>query len=666
MNRHLFNGLFLLLLGMFLAPGTHAQAVATDLDNTDAGMYTLGEVVVTESAGPANTPGTTRQITARDIRTRGARTLNDAVALMPGVQVRTATTGTPRINFRGFRSRHTQLLLNGIPFNSTYDGQFDPTIIPVENIGKIDLGFGNQSVLYGQGGLGGVMNVVTQKGEEGVHGMTSLEISEDQTHRERFTLSGKRDAIDFFLSGSMTQGDGFRVSDDFNTTKNEDGGLRKNSDWERQNLFFNLGYTVTDTLELGLVMNYLSGEYGRPPSILDDKKDLFYKSPKYERVTDFDGFSAQINAALDIPGPLSFRGWVFTNTMEEASNRYDDATYTTMKKKNAYAKESDTAVTGGTLQTRYDFEGAGSVTLSLQGEKQSFDAKGTLVDKKNTPQGFDNNWALEIYTASAEYQVSPLERLHLVMGYGYSGLEKESGSDDSKGFFQAGATYDLFDATRIKGSLAKKIRFPSLKQLHETTSGGNPELTTEASYNYELGVEQMLPGNVLIGITGFYIDARDYIEKDDTTDQYENNESYRFQGIELTTEKRFQKNIFIRAGYTYMETEDRSSDTPKDELQYRPEHKLTLEGNYEFKWGLAIYSSLLYVADQYHYSDTTPVVKAALGDYTVVNLKLEQRLFNGNMHLYAGVDNLFDEDYEESYGLPREGSTIYGGVRLSF
>jgi outer membrane cobalamin receptor len=664
MNRHLFNGLFLLLLALLLP--LNAQASTPAPDDGDAGMYTLGEVVVTESAGKANTPGTTRQITARDIQTRGARTLDEALALMPGVQVRTATTGTPRINFRGFRSRHTQLLLNGIPFNSTYDGQFDPTIIPVENIGKIDLGFGNQSVLYGQGGLGGVINVVTKKGEEGFQGMTAIEISEDKTHRDRFSLSGKRDDIDFFLSGSMSQGDGFRVSDDFDATKNEDGGLRENSDWKRQNLFFNLGYTVTDNLELGLVVNCLSGEYGRPPSVLDDKKDPFYKSPKYERVEDFDGFSAQVNAALDIPGPLSFRGWVFTNAMEEDANRYDDNTYTTMKKKNAYERKSDTSVTGGTLQTRYDFERAGSVTLSLQGEKQSFDTKGTRVDKKNKAQAFDNDWELEIYTASAEYRVSPLDRLHLVMGYGYSGLEKESGSDDSKGFFQAGATYDLFDTTSIKGSFAKKIRFPSLKQLYETTSGGNPELTTEESYNYELGIEQVLPGNVMVGVTCFYIDARDYIEKDDATDLYENNEDYRFKGIELTTEKRFQENIFIRAGYTYMETEDRSSNSFKDELQYRPEHKFTLEGNYEFKCGLAIYSSLLYVADQYHYSGTTPVVKASLEDYTIVNLKLEQRLFDGKMYLYVGADNLFDEEYEESYGLPREGSTIYGGLRLNF
>ncbi|MDY6878752.1 MAG: TonB-dependent receptor plug domain-containing protein [Thermodesulfobacteriota bacterium] len=43
--------------------------------------------------------------------------------------MRTGAQGIPRINLRGLRSRHVTLLLNGIPFNSTYDGQFDPSII---------------------------------------------------------------------------------------------------------------------------------------------------------------------------------------------------------------------------------------------------------------------------------------------------------------------------------------------------------------------------------------------------------------------------------------------------------------------------------------------------------------------------------------------------------
>lgn len=43
-----------------------------------------------------------------------------------------------------------------------------------------------------------------------------------------------------------------------------------------------------------------------------------------------------------------------------------------------------------------------------------------------------------------------------------------------------------------------------------------------------------------------------------------------------------------------MESEDKSPGSTKDELQYRPEHKLTLEGKYDFSFGLSAYLSLLH------------------------------------------------------------------------
>jgi len=54
-----------------------------------------------------------------------------------------------------------------------------------------------------------------------------------------------------------------------------------------------------------------------------------------------------------------------------------------------------------------------------------------------------------------------------------------------------------------------------------------------------------------------------------------------------------------------------------------------------------------------------------LNDYTVVNLKLDQELLKGRLRLYLGADNLFDEDYEQSYGFPQAGRFIYGGIQVA-
>lgn len=63
-------------------------------------------VSVTEPFELVEEVGTTRRLTRADIEARNARTLDEALRLLPGVYVRTGGDDTPRIDVRGFRSRH--------------------------------------------------------------------------------------------------------------------------------------------------------------------------------------------------------------------------------------------------------------------------------------------------------------------------------------------------------------------------------------------------------------------------------------------------------------------------------------------------------------------------------------------------------------------------------
>ena len=113
------------LLGLVLAT-LPCVAQAASSPGADAA------VVVTGTLPGVQAIGTVRRVTAADIARRGARTLDEAIALLPGVNIRTGGNGTPRVDLRGLVTRHVKLLINGVPLNSTYDGQFDPTTIPME------------------------------------------------------------------------------------------------------------------------------------------------------------------------------------------------------------------------------------------------------------------------------------------------------------------------------------------------------------------------------------------------------------------------------------------------------------------------------------------------------------------------------------------------------
>jgi outer membrane cobalamin receptor len=634
-------------------------------EDEKTGIYTLGEVVVKAEREGVESIGTVREIKAEDIRNKGARTLEEALKLLPGVNIRTGADGVPRVDIRGFRSRHVILLLNGIPFNSTYDAQFDPSIIATENIAKIKISYGTHSVSYGQGGLGGVINIVTKKGKDGIHGELLGEAGEQDRQLGQATLYGGQGRANFFLSASALDTDGFRLSDDFDATPLEDGGLRENNDEERKNLFANLGFGPFNNLEIGLVLNYLQGEFGKPPITVDKNMDPdFGKNPKYERVEDYEGYSGQLSLKYDVSDLNTVRGWAFLNHLEEETKQYDDANYDSVTQNGSFKRDDETLISGGTLQGLFNVGSTGLFTVGASVERQDYEADGFEIKKKGTNQ-IDIDKDIHLYSAYMEYEVLPFEQLGLVLGYSHHWLEKDDGGDDDKGAFLAGAHYDIWRNTRIRGSVARKIRFPSIRQLYEPDSG-DPDLTTEESYNYELGIEQKLPLESTVSLVGFLSDVDDYIEKLPPDDRFKNNDEYRFLGFELTAESRAIDNLFLRAGYTYLDSEDRSSGSERDELQYRPEHKFAFEGMYRFDMGFSIYLNVLRVARQYDYSNTVPLEKRRMNDYTIFNMKLDQDLFRGRTGLYLGVDNLFDEDYEESFGFPQAGRTVYGGAKISF
>src|SRR4030042_4423466 len=210
-SKLLCVGLCVWSIWMLIFQVVYAQAIE---DYTD--IYTLGEIVVSGERQGVEAVGTVREVTAEDIQNKGARTLDEALQLFPGVYIRTGADGVPRVDLRGFRSRHVVLLLDGIPLNSTADGQFDPSLIPTEDIEKIKVSYGDSSLLYGDGGLAGVINIITKKGRKDVvHGMV-LGAAGDRSHYlGQFNLSDGYGKGDFFLSGSHSGGGGFRVSHAF-------------------------------------------------------------------------------------------------------------------------------------------------------------------------------------------------------------------------------------------------------------------------------------------------------------------------------------------------------------------------------------------------------------------------------------------------------------------
>ncbi len=637
-----------------LGGGAGLASAATD------GVYRLGEVVVSGQKTGVEAIGNTHKVTAEEIEQRGVRSLDEAINLLPGVQVRTGGDGAPRIDIRGFRTRHVKLLLNGTPFNGTYDGQFDPSLISVENIAEIVVTTGGSSVLYGSGGNAGVINIITKKGVKGAHGSAGVELAEGDAQLLRATGSYGGEKYDLFVSGSLYDRDHFELSDHFSATADEDGDERENSDRRRNNVFVNVGFAPSDATLLGLTFSYLDGKRGKPPAIVKDD----YSSQKFEREEDAEEFNFQLALSHDFSGPLSLKGWAYFNSLDVLESRYDDADYDSQTRKSSSRTDSTTEISGINLQLRYGFERFGALTLGGMFENNDWEADGFSNPANNNSVPFDEEEDFQLYSASLEYEVSPLQDLGVVLGFGYHWQDRD-GKDADDYSYLLGLYYDLREGTRLKASHARKVRFPTLRDLYDTDKG-NPELDAEVTWHYEAGIEQDLQAETMVSLTGFYIDIEDFIEVPDGDSQLQNFDEYEFYGVEVAAENRYFERLLLRASYSYMHTEDKGSDSERDELQNRPEHKTTLEATYQLPWGLSAYGSARYVTNSHYYNKKDWTDQQRLPEYVLVDFKINKSAANGALDLYIGIDNLFDEDYEQSYAFPQAGRTFYGGVNWKF
>jgi outer membrane cobalamin receptor len=150
---------------------------------------------ITEPAEIIETIGTTRRIDQAEISVTNARTLDEALRFLPGVYVRTGGDGTPRVDVRGFRSRHVLLLVDGVPVNSTADGQFDPRQIPTESIREIKVSYGSSSMLYGDNAMAGVIEISTDTPTAGVRGFVNAGVGQSNELDGRGRVSGARGPV---------------------------------------------------------------------------------------------------------------------------------------------------------------------------------------------------------------------------------------------------------------------------------------------------------------------------------------------------------------------------------------------------------------------------------------------------------------------------------------
>src|SRR5437879_9587237 len=202
-------------------------------------------------------PASVSVINSEDVEQKQIERVSDALRDVPGLSV--VQTGTPgqltSVFTRGLRSEHTQVLLDGIPVNQGLQGAFNFADLTTDNIERIEVVRGPQSILYGPRALAGVIQIFTKQGEETPGATFAAEGGSYGTFRESVQSDGKIDMFDYSFGASRLDTDNARPNNQYRNTA----------------AIADVGWSPNETVRISSLFTYSLSDTGNPNTIFNPK-----------------------------------------------------------------------------------------------------------------------------------------------------------------------------------------------------------------------------------------------------------------------------------------------------------------------------------------------------------------------------------------------------------
>ncbi|MGL5189724.1 MAG: TonB-dependent receptor, partial [Cetobacterium sp.] len=559
----------------------------------------------------ADIPKNITVLTGEEITQRGAKTVAEALKLVSSVIVKEMGGADAAFDIRGqgpTAKSNVIVLVDGAPINSIDLSGYQTSNIPVDNIERIEVIPSGGSVLYGDGAVGGTINIVTKAPENKKnYGSLNSEIGSYGLKKQQITYGTKI-------------GEKLLVEVDY--LKREKDGYRDYSKDNLESFGFRSRYKLNDG-ELKFKYNYSKNEFKAPGALTKDEvdDDRTQSNPNAWRI---DGKTEKNNFVGDylynINSDLEFKllgRYAHENYSSNGSNYKTEVKYLKPQLKYSYLDENY-VVFGGDI---------------YQGETKDF-AYGNGKSEKNSLGGF----IINSYT---------IDRFRFTQGYRRQNIEYKGDRFVTRKFkedaIELTGSYLYSDSGSTYVSYTKGFRAPNTDEINAWAGEFNPQKTE----TYEIGVKDFV-GNTYISTSVFYIETENEIfygvNKNDEFNKNRNLDgTSKRKGIEFSLEHYFNK-LTISESITYMKTEFKEG---KD-IPGIPNIKGVLNFNYKFNEKLSMNNSWEYYGKSYDSNDEANE-RDKIDSYLLSGLTFVYD-FQDGLVINAGINNLFNEKYYDYVG----------------
>lgn len=586
----------------------------------------LPEVVVTANripTPPSEIGSSVTVITSDDIQRQQVPFVADALRGVPSVDI--VRSGGPgqitSIFTRGSNSDHTLVLIDGIEANdpTSPTRAFDFSTLTVDDIDRIEVIRGPQSTLWGSNAIGGVVNIISRRGQGPPTGYLYTEDGSFNTFREGAGVSGGNKAFNYSLSLSQADSQGISAADSKFGNREPDG-------YDNSAVAGKFGLNVSENFDIDFIARYQHSQVD-----IDDHGGPGGDDPNRELRSNEAFFRIQPRLAL-------FEGkWIQTYGLNYTYYDRQDTD-----------PGSPTKVDGGItkLDWQNDIELAknDTVTAGVVLGRENLNATGTPHEAEDTTA---------VYLQDA---INFWKRLYLTGGVRYEYLSI-TGSDTTYRFTGA---YLFPTHTTVRASYGTGFKAPTLFDLF--SSFGFRGLQPEKSNGWDAGVEQgFFKDRLILQGTYFSNHFRDLFDFNFTTNREDNVGRAESQGVELGLSLRPTDHLTLGVNYTYTDTKDLTTGLP---LLRRPFNSVGAQITWDYSKKGQITAGTNYESSR---SDIDPITfnRTRVPGYIVVNLSTAYKLTE-HATVTARIANLFNEHYEEVAGFGEPGFSMYGGLKLTF
>jgi len=638
---------FLAALGLALL----LPLVALAQDGTGAAdktsPYVMDEVVVSANrvAEPIRqVPHNVTIITREEIERSGSNSVSDLLARQVGVSQQNYY-GTDRnavVDLRGqgnLAAQNVLVMVDGQRITPADMAAAPLNAVPLGEVERIEIVRGPGGVVYGDRAVGGVINIITRKGDaaKGVSGSLAAGYGSYDATSYKAAVRGREGAVYGSLAASTSDTTGYRAN----------GAL-----WQ-QDFLGSAGWEANPALSLSLTSAYHEDRYGQPggvsraAALSRDARRLTGTPNDYGETTDGriqGGAKLDLDALGSLDYHLGYRAR--ENPYAYGATRY---------KINDETVNSDLAYTVG-----FDLLGL-KHTLRLGGDFwNSSYTSGSVAANRNS----SNVWSGGGFAHDA---ITLVRDLSLQLGYRYNRYEAYGEDIPTNNWnnnaYELGLVYDLTKKASLYASYASTFRTPTVDELNWQDGMLRPQ----TSRSMETGVRAGLLDNLEATLAVFHSVTKNEIWYDGSRGAWGVNCNYTDAVVRngLETEWRYRpfKVLGLRANYAYTKA---TFDQQKTTVPLVPRHTAKLSADWNILPALLLNVSGTYVSSrQVNAANSLPPIWS----YTVVDAKLAWTI--DKFRITAGVNNLFDSCYttlafsNTSY-YPMPTRNFYSGVEWSF